>query len=300
MLLVHSTWFDLFYVSHTSVQLCVVSDLHSAAAIMALCRLLVPSSSAWIISADESCRISFRQPLAEQFEHMGVCSADYEQSPSSSVTRSLLSQHKCSCSTGSSDDGHSCSGGCSYSSISSEADKALLGCFASAAAAARCLPAHMRPLLYLVTASEQAGSRHLQHTTASAHLLHVTLDCCLLTWPAAAFDAGVLQQLLQETVPVLLSSSRSLAALAGLRALHIVLLRGLLQHATPSECSCQHSGVSGGSADGGKDEQEGRAGQQEPWQQLWCKALEELVGPVCSLLRSGTAPIRLEVSSRRG
>ena len=80
-----------------------------------------------------------------------------------------------------------------------------------------------------ITGTATAAADYDEVTSRITHLLLLALDSCLQSWPDAALQEQLLQeQLLQETVPMLLQSRQGLAAMAGLRALHLLVLRGLV------------------------------------------------------------------------
>lgn len=215
-------------------------DLHSAAAMGVVCRMLLPSACSWVLTASAAATAKSREPL----------------------------------STGSSSRDWLCNSTCDSSSPP------------GAVAGAYYQPDHLVALFQLVEAAEQIYSKQAQHTPASVHLLQLTFDCCMAVWPVGAFDEVVLQQLLQHTLPALLSSSHSLAAMTGLRALHHAVLRGLLGSV---ECNDACSGPN----DGADQQQKQQAGEQllvEAWQRP-----QGLCCGVCRLLESGDSAVRLEV-----
>jgi hypothetical protein len=182
------------------------------------------------------------------------------------------------------------------SSKNSKDQQQQLGCFCSASAAAACQPSHLQELLDLLAKAERSCSKHQQQSPASLRLLHVTLDCCLLTWPAAAFASQVQQELLSTVVPALLGSARSLSQMAGLRAMHILLLRGLMD-ATASAAGAGSKQDSEGHAFGTKEQQQQQQTAPGAAPAHGVKQLQVLVEPVCLLLKSPDLAIRLEVSS---
>lgn len=89
-------------------------------------------------------------------------------------------------------------------------------------------PECLLQLLLQLEKAQLSGPNPWKHTTRPLHILLVTTDVCLMTWPAAAFTPAVVHQLLQHLLPGLLGSSQSLSAMAGLRALHLLMLRQLV------------------------------------------------------------------------
>jgi hypothetical protein len=244
------------------LQMCAALDVDSAAAVAAVCRLLLPSSCAWVLTAAGQGRyVGNRQLLADQQlqSTLPAASTSNVDASSDDITRIASSSNQ-------------------------QKQQQQLGGFASAAAAA-CQPSHLLELFELIASSERCCSKHLQQTPHSMRLLHVTLDCCLLTWPTAAFTPQVLQKLLSGVVLMLLGSTRSLSAMAGLRALHIVMLRGLINigataKAIGENCHQQQQ----------QQEVQGAAGLSGVEQLLL------LLDAVCLLLKSPDVAVRMEVS----
>jgi hypothetical protein len=287
----------------TLLQMCATLDMDSAAAAAAVCRLMLPSSCAWVLTAAGQGRyVGNRQLLADR-QLMSLVLAAHGSS--TTTTSTLLQLGTCGRDVSSS----------SSSSRDEQQQQQLCG-FSSAAAVAACQPSQLLLLLELLSLSERSCSKHLQQTPQGIRLLHVTLDCCLLTWPAAAFDAKVLQELVLSALPALLASARSLSAMAGLRALHIVLLRSLLP-AAPAGLTAEDTGKKCGqinccgqqpplpNSSQGMTESEQQQQQQQQQGAAVVAAgphalarwLQALVEPVCLLLKSPTLAVRLEVSS---
>lgn len=255
-------------------QFCSTIDLDSAASVAAVCRLLLPSSCASILAADAKPYLSYVTPSSRQL----VVSVRQQAEPEG--------PHAVGCIAPS-------ISGSEVLIYAGEQGQQQPEGFASAAALSACQPSHLSTLLQLVKSAEQSCSKYLQQTPRSMQVLLITLDCCLRTWPAAAFSTVMKQQLLQETVPLLLNSSRSLAAMSGLKALHTVFERDLLPHHT----SHSWAHIVG---DNAASEAEQRQGQVEGQQQLaqlgqQGNHLQALLAPVCELLDKGTVAIRLQV-----
>lgn len=261
-------------------QLCSTIDMDSAASMAALCRLLLPSSFASILATDANWYLSDVAPSSRKL----ITSVRQQPEPEG--------PHAVGCIT------PRISG--SEVLVHADQQQQQPEGFASAAAAAACQPSHLSILLQLVKSADQSCNKYLQQTSRSMQVLLITLDCCLQTWPADAFNTAVKQQLLQETVPLLLSSSQSSAAMSGLKVLHTVLQRDLL----PCHTSCSMAHILGDSAAFEAEQQQGQVESQQQQQlaQLGRQGnyLQALTAPVCELLGKGTLPIRLQVRKLNG
>lgn len=167
----------------------------------------------------------------------------------------------------------------------------------AAAAETYCNTADLITLCQMVAAAQQTYRKDSQQTPASVVLLQQTLDCCMAAWPAAAFTEPVLAELLHRTLPALLSSTHSLAVMAGMRVLHLALLRGVFGQLVDSRLCASHQ----------HQQQQQHAEQQQAVHQMLVDSWQGhspqqalgLCQMVCRALTSSVTAVRLEVGDRK-